>query len=540
MAEPLFKKRKFNNDDEKSSGQAAVRDVRFANTQRDPRYQLPSKRHANVKVDKRFAHMLRDEDFTRKAKVDRYGRPLEDNAERRRLRQRYNFDDDVEEDDNVVRRELRRVDSKLDPIRDGGYSQSSSSDDSSTGDDESEEEEEEKIDYGVDPSKSQEIPMGTISSRIAVVNLDWDNIRAADLLAVFSSFLPPGGRLTRVAIYPSQFGRERMAREETEGPPREVFSSNRVQAASRDSDRESEDSENIKDTILQNDAGEEFDPAALRKYQVQRLQYFYAILGFSSNEVARSVYDQVDGAEFLTTANFFDLRFVPEETTFEEDQVHDTCERLPSDYKPNEFATDALQHSKVKLTWDAEDISRKTAQAKAFRGGRKDLDENDLKAYLGSGSSSEEETTTKEEHTTDKNMSKKVQERQQTRALLGLQTEPKKGAKTEDKAVGHLQITFSSGLLGDNAAKTPIFKNEPEVEETTVEKYKRKEQERRQKRKDRFQSSHEGFVKDGSMTDQDEETGQVEPAQDLGFDDPFLGTLIPPKRQRRSSERKNG
>src|SRR2546421_4632681 len=33
----------------------------------------------------------------------------------------------------------------------------------------------------------EEIPTGEASSRLAVVNLDWDNIRAEDLMAVFGS-----------------------------------------------------------------------------------------------------------------------------------------------------------------------------------------------------------------------------------------------------------------------------------------------------------------------------------------------------------------
>ena len=89
--------------------------------------------------------------------------------------------------------------------------------------------------------------------------------------------------------------------------------------------------------------------------------------------------------------------------------------------------TDALQHSKVKLTWDMEDKSRKEAQARAFAGSRKEIDENDLKAYLASDSSDDEDDeeavevvdTTKEGESSSK-VSKKEEERQRIRALLGL------------------------------------------------------------------------------------------------------------------------
>lgn len=85
------------------------------------------------------------------------------------------------------------------------------------------------------------------TKRIAIVNLDWDNMRAIDLYTVFHSILNsyrpdaraprggadpltarkkvvvPRGKLLSVHVFPSEFGKERMAREEQEGPAAEVF-----------------------------------------------------------------------------------------------------------------------------------------------------------------------------------------------------------------------------------------------------------------------------------------------------------------------------
>lgn len=44
-------------------------------------------------------------------------------------------------------------------------------------------------------------------------------------MAVANSFVPADGRILNVVIYPSEFGMERMQREEIEGPPREIFAS---------------------------------------------------------------------------------------------------------------------------------------------------------------------------------------------------------------------------------------------------------------------------------------------------------------------------
>lgn len=494
--------------------------------------------------------MLRDKDFSRNAAVDRYGRKLARDDTKKQLERFYQLDEQDEDDDDdnedevsgddddVVLKELQKAES-YDPARDGGFSSSSSEEESS--DEEEEDEAElggEELDF---PDKQQAgIPTGDVTTRIAVVNLDWDNIRAEDLMAVFSSFAPTGARVQKVAVYPSEFGKERMDREEAEGPPREIFASAKDDESDEESEEEDfeafsdEDEEEIKKSMLKEDKGEEFNSTQLRKYQLERLRYFYAILEFSSREAAKHVYDLVDGAEYLSSANFFDLRFVPEDTDFSDDKPRDECTRIPDGYQPNEFVTDALQHSKVKLTWDMEDKSRKEAQARAFRGSRKDIDENDLKAYLASDSSdseSEDEEavevvdTTKGDGKSSK-MSKKEEEKQRMRALLGLSSEPTPAPKP-DGPVGEMEVTFTSGLAG-GPEKDGIFENEPIKEETTLERYVRKERERKKRRKERAKAA-----KEGGNADKEEDTpavvedkkGKDEPEEekeDMGFNDPFF------------------
>ncbi|PWY82789.1 hypothetical protein BO83DRAFT_330850 [Aspergillus eucalypticola CBS 122712] len=531
---------------------SVITDPRFANIQTDPRYRLPSKRQTHVKLDKRFAHMLRDKDFSRNAAVDRYGRKLASDDTKKQLERFYQLDEDAQEgeedeeegedeeddgledasvaDDEEVLRELRKAES-YDPARDGGFDESSSSEEESS--DEEDEDEEEFEGFGEEleyPDKQRaDVPTGDVTDRIAVVNLDWDNIRAEDLMAVFSSFAPTGGRVLKVAVYPSEFGKERMEREETEGPPREIFASKKGGDSEDEDEIDSdEEEEKIKQSMLKEDKGEEFNSTQLRKYQLERLRYFYAILTFSSRDVAKHVYDSVDGAEYLSSANFFDLRFVPEDTDFSDDTPRDECTRIPDGYQPNEFVTDALQHSKVKLTWDMEDKSRKEAQARAFRGSRKDIDENDLKAYLASDSSDDEEDeggveivdTTRGDGETKK-VSKKEEEKQRLRALLGLGAEPTPSSKS-DGPVGEMEVTFTSGLAGGPKGDS-IFENEPEKDETTIEKYIRKERERKKRRKEKLKATKRG--EDGEQEDDaaDASDTKEQPQEDdLGFDDPFF------------------
>lgn len=492
--------------------------------------------------------MLRDEEFSTRAKVDRYGRKLSKDAGKRELEKFYRVgDENIEgedgeaddvDDDEEVELEMRRANARDNEIT------SSSSEESSADDDDSEDLQEEVFKFpGEQGEDGEGVPMGEPSSRLAVVNLDWDNIRAVDLMAVFSSFTSENGRISKISIYPSEFGKERMAREEMEGPPKEIFAQRKPETkeedgvldldSDEDESADREDDEEIKKSLVREDKGEEFDSGRLRHYQLERLRYYYAVIACPSTPVAESIYNAVDGTEYLTTANFFDLRFIPNDLDFSDDKARDECDDIPDGYRPNEFVTDALQHSKVKLTWDADDRSRKEAQKRAFAGSRANIDENDLKAYLGSDSSEDEapdpvniNATTKKivaEHDADEpvpELSKKETERQRMRALLGLPAEPvvsKKAKKAGSAPVGDVQVTFSSAFTSE-PQKGTVFKNEPPLEETTVEKYIRKERERKKNRKEKLADSGEA----DSNIDQAEVEKPSTDAENLGFDDPFF------------------
>ena len=118
------------------------------------------------------------------------------------------------------------------------------------------------------------------TKRLAVVNLDWDNVKAVHLFNMFSSLVTSGlpsagdkktsqsivrGRVLNVRIYPSDFGLERMAKEEREGPPAELFK--------KPKEFEHEDEVNEQTIFETGDADEEVDEDALRKYQLERLRY---------------------------------------------------------------------------------------------------------------------------------------------------------------------------------------------------------------------------------------------------------------------------
>lgn len=110
---------------------------------------------------------------------------------------------------------------------------------------------------------------------------------------------------------------------------------------------------------------------------MDRLRYYYAIVYCSDTTTSKAIYDNCDGTEYESTANMFDLRYVPDGMTFDDD-VRDECSILPKNYRPHQFSTDALQHSSVKLTWDETPADRVEVAKRAFT--QKEIDDMDFKA----------------------------------------------------------------------------------------------------------------------------------------------------------------
>lgn len=538
--------------------ETTMSDSRFDALQKDPRYRLPSRKDARTSADPRFKSLLTDQEFRKKAHVDRYGRKIKldsekkDDKKKSKVKEREVVGSSEEEDSEADSHESdeegeeEEITKTRDPARDGGFDESSSSEEETSDEEDSDveeaDEEADLADATAGQEQTEDIPMGEVTKRIACVNLDWDNIRAADIMAVASSFLPASGKVESVIVYPSEFGKERLEREQLEGPPREIFASSKRKVEEEEEeeedveeeDSESEDDEKVKERLLKQQAseGEEFDTAKLRQYQLERLRYYYAVIECSDEGTSKLLYDAMDGREYLSTSNFFDLRFIPDDTSFDDDEVHDECLQLPQGYRPNDFRTEALTHSKVQLTWDQDDATRKEVQKRAFS--RAEMDDNDMQAYIGSDDSDADSTSSRMSVAEKK----KAAKRASLRAALGLGAEPTKPSKKgDDKGeVGEIQITFTSGLSNANSKdRGQVFENEPQDEESTRQRYIRKEKDRKLKRKQRMKARANGEVVDGSdieeeksqsaaatMSANNNDRADSEDAEDDPFNDPFF------------------
>ena len=364
-----------------------VTDERFASMHRDPRFMAMPRKESAVTIDERFAGVFNDPNFASGGAggADKRGRKSEKKLsalERQRadMRAYYKMDDDSDEEDSDLE---GRMEKSMDRMRGVGL-ESSSEEESESEEEEIDEEEEGVLPTMLVGEADKDIPTIDATKRLAIVNCEWGHIRAVDLFAVLRSFVPKGGSLERVTVYPSDFGLERMAIENKYGP---------MSAFKKDEKKKAKSSAEGKSKV--EDEGEEADNEQMRQYERDRLRYFYGIAEFDTVKTAMGVYHECDGIEYERSSFKLDLRYVPDDQSFAEREVRDVATDIPPDYEAPDFQVKALQHSNVKLSWDDDDPTRK----KTFR--RKITEENlkdeDFAAYLATDSESEESESEEDE-----------------------------------------------------------------------------------------------------------------------------------------------
>lgn len=520
-------------------------DPRFSKLHDDPRFNIPKRKALRGDIDSRFKTAISsDKGFQDEVTVDKYGRKVKKNSTQRELKKYYNLDDDddknnEEKEETIARAKKVQVQVQepeseseeestkiLDRARGEGQSdEESSGSDSEDEEDSSEDEEEDEIEEeGLAVEEKNTVPLGEETSSFAVVNLDWDNVRAVDLMMTFSSFANAvNGRVLSVKILPSEYGKARMADEELHGPNKELFKKKSKKKNHNEEEDDEEEDEINEKTIIKEDLGEEVDSSTLRKYQLQRLRYYYAVVQCDSINTAKHIYDTCDGTEYESTANFFDLRYIPEDMEFD-DEPHDECDKMPADYRPNTFVTDALQHSKVRLTWDETPRERLQVASRAFS--QKEIDEMDFKAYLASDSESEDDFD-------------KEDLKSKYKSLLGTVLDKKKNEEAEenDNDEIDMEITFTPGI-GENKDKQEV---QSEENENIREKYIRKEKERKMKRMEKLRNAKKELEDSKPLTKKQQMALEAKKQAELELlmmDDDLLINNKPKEKSLKKKDRK--
>lgn len=583
-----------------------VFDERFIAAVNRPQFQKHKQEKTKVVLDERFASVLTDERFSLQTK-DKYGRKKKGKKKKstaeselsefytvEKPEEEHDGDDKEEErpeksdatsddndDDNKVEQEDEEEDEEedQDPASRIAYltalsrgeldvSESSSDDDSSES---SEDDSDSDVDslYGkagvLDPSNKEEdeVSITSVPSPfMAVMNMDWSQVRAVDLFAILSSFTPHGS-IRKVQIFPSDFGMERMEKEKHYGP---TGLWKRQKSKKGDDDDGSAGSEEVEE---ESDAGEPetdddevdipkikfemedeemqsgFNSEKLRAYEASKLKYYFAVVEFSSPEHADVAYKEIDGMELEHSSATIDMRSIdPEQLdgVVVDRPLRDEALSIPSNYTAPDFVINALQQTNVECTWDKGDTDRERKLTQySSKEGWQDLDNGeDLRAYLASDQSSDEESN--DESDAEGKGSK-------MRALLGLdsgdeaaaangsQDENDSDEEDEDgfgnTEEGAMEVSFIPGKSSlEDKIRNKLQGKDKSEELTPWEKYQEK---RKQKRRERRQASR------GKKKGEDTEQPAIESDErpEMGDDDFFMDEeLEAQKKEKKQMQKK--
>ncbi|KAG5334439.1 ESF1 protein, partial [Acromyrmex charruanus] len=359
-----------------------------------------------------------------------------------------------------------------------------------------------------------------ITSRLAICNMDWDRIRALDLMILLNSFLPSSGLIHSVTIYPSEFGLQRMKEEEINGP------SELKNEAIRSEDEIEDDD---------NEEGSKYHMEKLRQYQLNRLKYYYAVAEFDSAETANKVYMECDGIEYESTATRLDLRFIPDDMIFDQ-KPEEVCTEIsePVKYQPRQFITTALQQVKVKLTWDETNPDRREFTQKLNSGKLQDIDENDLQTYLASGSEDDSDTEEKKD-VTEKTNDNSEKESETNNDLIGKYKSLLKTIEEEEEAKKNkdVELEFSWGLGTKEKAEKLVkerMKNKEEL--TPFEQYLEKRKAKRKAKKEERKKSKE----ENQKSDSEDSVPSDVDMNDKYFMDELKNSKLSHKKETKNNE----
>ncbi|XP_037327819.2 ESF1 homolog [Pungitius pungitius] len=387
------------------------------------------------------------------------------------------------------------------------------------------EEEEIEHDWGElakDAPRSDEV-----SARLAVCNVEWDRIKAKDLLALVNSFVPKGGAVLSVKVYPSEFGKERLKAEETQGPME-------LRPLPEDSEDDNEEERGHREKM--------------RNYQFKRLKYFYAVVECDSTATAAKIYEECDGYEYESSCSVLDLRFIPEGETFDEEPRDVATDVNLSAYTPKLFTSAANATSKVQLTWDETDNDRVTALNRKFN--KDELLAMDFNAYLASSSEEEEEeegggfefgdpqsedgapsAETEEPIQTSGGAEKKKKKKSRSEEQISKYRELLKGIQAkekklqEDKDMG-MEVTWVPGLK-ETTEQLVKKKLEGKDQMTPWEGFlQKKKDKKKQKKSDRKEGEDEEELSDEDLP------------SDVDLSDPFFAEELAAADMRKTKEGK--
>lgn len=499
-------KRKKGDDNGGEEGKQMITDSRFSKAHTDPRFRRLPRRESKVTIDSRFKGVLTDKASapvdkrgkrrrrgTAKDSLKEYYRIEEDEKKKQKSKEEEESGDDESEggDEELMALEAerrRKSEQASEEVSDEEEAKSplklaSDSDEESAQSEEDSENVSEEIDTDEDDEAMYEDDDGPevveeeIASiekethRLAIVNMDWKHVSAKDLYVVLNSFLPRDGRLLSVAVYPSEFGLERMKHEEIHGPA--IGGDNK----SDDEDEEEEDKDAINETI--------------RDYEKSKLRYYFGVAECDSSATADHLYKQCDGIEFERSSNKLDLRFIPDSMEFK-NPPRDISTEVPATYHGLDFQSQALQMSKVNVSWDEDEPHRVRTLNQRFNPDQ--LAELELNEFLASDAS---------ESDSSDNDDDEEKRKEKYRALMESGDVDSDKDEENEENDQDMVVEFNTGLEDLSNKFREKKEEKPEtVWEAQLRKMREKKKARRMQKKD--DDDDDGSSDDDSSDDDDD------------------------------------
>lgn len=149
------------------------------------------------------------------------------------------------------------------------------------------------------------------------------------------------------------------------GPPKEIFENKKSADQKKKIDEEREYVSDDEFRLGENDDGKNL--ALLRKYEINKMKYFYAIVYCNSTRTARHIFKEFNGYELELTNIKLNLSFVDDNLQFPQALKEEADEVLPGYSFDASKVSRAMNHSTVKLTWDQDDPKRKARLANNYK-----------------------------------------------------------------------------------------------------------------------------------------------------------------------------
>ena len=224
--------------------------------------------------------------------------------------------------------------------------------------------------------------------------------------------------------------------------------------------------------------------------------------------------------EWEQSQNILDLRYIPEDTEFDQ-EPKDVCAEMPSehDFNPEPFETKALGHTKVGLSWDEEDNDDKLLLTKR-KFNKQELENMDYSAYLASD--------------TDDSLSEDEDGGGSARGGMAALLAECQEAEDEEAPQDNMEVTWDLGLK--ERTETALKRREERLAEagmTIGEKHEKKQKDKQKARKqlikERIAASKAGSGGNGVDSDSDDEDMTARAGGDDAFFQQDFGDGFAPR-----------